>query len=87
MMWPPIPPLTPVEMRMGGSPSSGIRLRELPTGLPTGATGLWAAWGGGGMDVKTLSRGVNREWQGTNWCTKLGSEDFFLFAITTVMLQ
>lgn len=33
VMWPPVPPLTPVEMRMGGSPSSGIRLRELPTGL------------------------------------------------------
>lgn len=27
----------PVEMRMGGSPSSGIRLRELPTGLAVGA--------------------------------------------------
>lgn len=46
VMWPPVPPLTPVEMRMGGSPSSGIKLRELPTGLPTGATGVWAAWGG-----------------------------------------
>lgn len=33
-MWPPVPPLTPVEMRMGGSPSSGIRLTELPTGAP-----------------------------------------------------
>lgn len=47
MMWPPVPPLTPVEMRMGGSPSSGIRLMELPTGLPTVATGVWATWGGG----------------------------------------
>lgn len=34
VMWPPVPPLTPVEMRMGGSPSSGIRLTELPTGAP-----------------------------------------------------
>lgn len=45
MMWPPVPPLTPVEMRMGGSPSSGIRLRELPTGLPTRATGVGVACG------------------------------------------
>lgn len=38
------------------------------------------------MDVKTLSRGVNTEWQGTNWSTKLGSEGLFLLAITKVML-
>lgn len=44
-MWPPVPPLTPVEMRMGGSPFSGIRLTALPTGLPTGAAGLGAACG------------------------------------------
>lgn len=30
-----IPPFTPVEMRMGGRPSSGIRFIALPTGLPT----------------------------------------------------
>lgn len=65
VMWPPVPPLTPVEMRMGGSPSSGIRLRELPTGLPTGATGVWAAWGwrgrGGGCGVR-CTEGYNIQW-------------------------
>lgn len=31
----PSPPFTPVEMRIGGRPSSGIRFIALPTGLPT----------------------------------------------------
>lgn len=56
MMWPPVPPLTPVEMRMGGSPSSGIRLMELPTGLPTVVTGVWATWGVEGHGLERTSR-------------------------------
>lgn len=44
-MWPPVPPLTPVEMRMGGSPSSGMRLTELPTGAP-GARAAYRVWEG-----------------------------------------
>lgn len=61
MMWPPVPPLTPVEMRMGGSPSSGIRLMELPTGLPTVATGVWATWGvEGHMLERTIREAVEK---------------------------
>lgn len=64
MMWPPVPPLTPVEMRMGGSPSSGIRLMELPTGLPTVVTGVWATWGVEGHGLERTSR-FNQEWGGS----------------------
>ncbi len=68
VMWPPVPPLMPVEMRMGGSPSSGIRLKELPTGLAVGAPVTWAAYGRGGD--RNVCRNITRTSQDNNHVQK-----------------
>lgn len=88
-LWCGLPYLLWLRWRWGweGVRPPGSSWGSCPRGCPLVPPGYGLPGGGGGMDVKTLSRGVNREWQGTNWSTKLGSEALFLFVITTVMLQ